>query len=307
MSWRDRRRVSNHSREEVDMTSPASANFPWSQIPEPAPGEIRRGRLPDLATSSPGGDYLAARGSRSGPSLVLLAGSGAGFAAIHGLFRLAEVLDARRLGGSLLIRIGENSAIPPTEPLLEPADALVAFEALRPGWRELPCAAYLNDPHGESLARRMAEASGLTYVYERSSANTAAEPTAWMAEQGRPAVRLRIPDAVDERPEAAEQVFQGLINILRVLDMLEGQLAPTASVRLQQPAYAQAPAAGYWTPIAKPGQRLRINDRLGSFRDGQGNELGNLLTNISGILLGISDEIWVEPGQPLAELARPAG
>ncbi len=45
--------------------------------------------------------------------------------------------------------------------------------------------------------------------------------------------------------------------------------------------------------------------RLGSFRDGQGNELGNLLTNISGLLLGISDEVWVEPGQPLAELARP--
>ncbi len=77
------------------------------------------------------------------------------------------------------------------------------------------------------------------------------------------------------------------------------------SRELQPPAIADAPVAGYWSPSARPGQRMRIDDALSSFRDAQGNELGNLLTNISGILLGISDEVHVEPGQPVAEIGRP--
>jgi hypothetical protein len=285
------------------MTSPASASFPWSQAPEPPSGEFRAGRLP----SHLGGDYLAARGARPGPALLLLVAPAAGFAAIHGLFRLAEALDARRLAGSLLIRVAADGSGSHPQELLEAADALVAFAPLRPGWRELPVASYALSGKAEvdRRAGQLASATGAPYCYG-ATAGDQHEPVAWMAGRGGLAVRLRMPCAVDERAETVERVFQGLIDILRVLGMLEGQLSPIESRELQPPAYAEAPVAGYWSPAARPGQRIRIDDRLGSFHDGQGHELGNFLTNVSGLLLGISDEVWIEPGQPLAALARPA-
>jgi hypothetical protein len=290
------------------MTSPASAQFPWSQTPEPPSGEFRTGRLPAGPGGRSSGDYLAARGARPGPALLLLADPDTGYAAIHGLFRLAEVLDAQRLAGSLLIRLaGSGSDASPTD-LLEVADGLVVFQRLRPYWRELSVASYVTADSADvdGRADQMAAASGTPYRYRLGQSDSTAGPAGWMAARGRPAIRLRVPSEVDDRSAAVERVFQGLIDVLRAFGMLEGQLSPTGSNLVQPPAYADSPTSGYWSAAARPGQRIRIDDALGSFRDGQGNELGNLLTNVSGLLLGISDEVWVEPGQPLAELVRPA-
>lgn len=289
------------------MTSPASASFPWSQAPEPPSGEFRTGSLPAGSGGGPSGAYIAARGARHGPALLILAGPAAGYGVIHGLFRFAEVLDARRLAGSLFIRLASsgNGAVP--SELLDPSEALVEFEDLRPNWQQLPTASYTVT--GETIIDRRSEqlalSSSTPYCYGQSPAPARSAPLDAMAARGRTAVALRLPSEVDSRRAAVEIVFQGMIDILRVLGMLEGQLSPSASRAMQPPAFADAPTAGYWSPAARPGQRMRIDDRLGSFRDAQGQELGDLLTNISGILLGISHEVWVEAGQPVAELARP--
>ncbi len=285
------------------MTSPASASFPWPQAPEPPSGEFRTGRLP----AHIGGDYLAARGARPGPALLLLVDAAAGYGAVHGLFRLADVLDARRLAGSLLIRVAGGAAGGEVAELLDPANAMVEFERLRPTWRQLAIAGYGHTGNGplDSTPEQMAAASGATYRYSRPLVDADATLASRSASRELPRLVWRVPDVVEERAEAVEGVFQGLINILRVLGMLEGQLPPAESARLQPPADAEAPAAGFWSPTARPGQRLRIDDRLGTYHDSQGNALGDLLTNVSGILLGISDGVRVAPGQPLAEIARP--
>ncbi|MEZ4520761.1 MAG: hypothetical protein R3A46_03800 [Thermomicrobiales bacterium] len=281
------------------MTSPASAQFPWSEVPEPPSGEFRSGKLP----AGIGGDYLAARGSRPGPALLISVDARSGYAAVHGVFRLAAVLDARRLSGSLLVQVGGRGA--DISDLLESSDALIVFEHLRPEWQELAAAGYerAGNSAADRLASEMAANSGLRYRYGGPAPG-------WLTGLSNPeraAVSLRVPGSVDGRPEAVESVFQGLINMLRVAGMLEGQLAPVDSVELQPPAFARAPVSGYWSPAARPGQHIRTNDKLGSFLDAQGNELGDLLTNISGTLLGISAEVRVEEGQPLAELSRPLG
>lgn len=284
------------------MTSPASASFPWSQAPEPPSGEFRSGHLP----SGIDGDYLAARGVRPGPALLLLVGPEAGYAAVHGLFHLAAVLDARRLAGSLLIRVANDGDRAHLQDLLEVADGLVNFQRLRPGWRELSLTSYAatGSADVDHRAEQMAVAAGAPYCYGRAMEDED-DPVAWMAQRGRIAIRWRAPTAVEERLDATERVFQGVIDVLRAFGMLDGQLSPSGSRPLQPPANALAPTAGFWSPAARPGQRLRIDDKLGSFHDLQGHELGNLLTNISGILLGVSDVVRVEPGQPVAELARP--
>ncbi len=247
------------------MTSPASASFPWSQTPEPPSGEFRTGRLPAGPSGRSNGDYLAARGARPGPALLLLADPEAGYAAIHGLFRLADVLDAHRLAGSLLIRLaGSGNDASPTD-LLEVADGLVVFQRLRPAWREMPIASYVAADSADVDGRsdQMAAAFGTPYRYRVEQSDSAAGPAGWMAARGRPAIRLRVPCDVDDRSAAVERVFQGLIDVLRVFGMLEGQLTPTESHLLQSPAYAEAPTAGYWSPAARPGQRIRIDDASG--------------------------------------------
>jgi predicted deacylase len=126
-----------------------------------------------------------------------------------------------------------------------------------------------------------------------------------MARHGKLAVNWTVPDDADERADAVERVFQGAINMLRGLGMLEGQIVPPESRRLNPPVRAIAPVAGYWSPAARPGQRIRVNDSLGAFRGLRGEELGDLLSNVSGIVLGYSAAVRVEEGDPLVALARP--
>ena len=285
------------------MTSPASASFPWAQVPEPPSGEFRSGRLP----AGIDGGYLAARGSRPGPALLILADPTSGYAAIHGLFHLADMLDARRLAGSLLVRLGPPGGGGSNFDLRDPAGALVSFVEVRPGWREHGLATYPATGIAEvdRISEQMALSSGAPY--RSGSMTRGLPPTAAGPQRDLPAVAIRYPDEPDARSKAVEQVFQGLIDTLRVLGMLEGQPSPAASRAVHAPALAAAPASGFWSPAARPGQRLRIDDRLGSFHDSQGRELGDLLSNVSGIVLGISDQVWIEAGQPVAEVARPVG
>lgn len=285
------------------MTSPAFASFPWPQVPEPPSGEFRSGRLPAAAG---GGSYIAARGSRPGPALLVLAGAASGYPAVQGMFRLAGVLDAHRLAGSLLIRLAGSGPVAIAGDLLDAADALLIAGDAPPDWRQHATLGYA--PTGQpELDRRfagIAALSGAPYHFALRL-RTGDDPLAVMARRGRFAARWRVPDRPDDREAAVEQVFQGAINMLRGLGMLEGQVMPVESRQLQPPDVALAPVDGYWAPAARPGQRIRINDRLGSFRDAQGEELGDLLSNVSGILLGISTAVWVVSGAPLAELARP--
>ncbi|CAN5688967.1 hypothetical protein BH23CHL2_BH23CHL2_30820 [soil metagenome] len=285
------------------MTSPASAQFPWSDVPEPPSGEFRSGRLPAQAG---GGNYIAARGSRPGPALLALVGPWSGYPAVHGVFRLADVLDAHRLAGSLLIRLAGDDAGEVGADLLVPAGGLLQMAALMPGWSQLATAGTVRTGQTEldDQASRIAKLGGAPFHFALETDESQA-PVSAMARRGRLAVRWTVPDDPDERAGAVEQVFQGAINMLRGFGMLEGQIVPPESRELHPPARAIAPVAGYWLPVARPGQRIRINDSLGSFRDGQGSELGELLTNVSGILLGISNAVWVEAGEPVAELARP--
>jgi predicted deacylase len=106
---------------------------------------------------------------------------------------------------------------------------------------------------------------------------------------------------------ALEAVFQGAINMLRTLAMLEGQIMAAETHQVEPPGYAPAPLAGLWSPAVRLGQRVRVNDRLGSFRDLRDEELGDLLSNVSGIVLGYSAAVHVDAGDPLVELARLPG
>ncbi len=285
------------------MTSPASASFPWPQMPEPPSGAFRSGRLPVKI----GGSYLAARGSRPGPALLVLAGPPAGYSAVQGLLRLVDVLDAHRLAGSLLIRLASSAAQAMLDELLDPADALIVAGELRPGWRELEVVDHTGTGHQalNELAGRIAARSGARYRYARPAHAQPDGSVAVMAARGKIAVHWLIPDLFEERDQSVERVFQGMINMMREIGMLEGQVVEANGLEVQPPVTVPAPATGYWSPTARTGQRIRINDRLGSFRDGQGNELGDLVSNVSGILLGISINVWVDAGEPVAEMARP--
>lgn len=286
------------------MTSPASASFPWPQVPEPPSGEFRSGRLP---AQSGGGGYIAARGSRPGPALLVLAGAASGFPALHGMFRLAGVLDAHRLAGSLLIRLAASGPVDVAGDLLGVADALLIAGDAPVDWQQLATIGYAasGQPQQDSRAARTVALAGAPYYFALRLPAAGDDPLAFMAGRGKFAARWMVPDRPGEREAAVEEVFQGTINMLRGLGMLEGQVAPVESRTLEPPAAAVAPVDGYWAPSARPGQRIRINDRLGSFRDAQGEELGDLLSNVSGILLGISTAVWVASGAPVAELARP--
>jgi hypothetical protein len=284
------------------MTSPASASFPWPQVPEPPAGEFRSGHLAGTGTG-----YLAARGSRPGPALLVLAETSSGHPAVHGLLRLADVLDAHRLAGSLLLALGASDLPNGLDELLGAAGALIVAASLPPDWHCLSRAAHMTTGSNEvdEIAARLATVSGASFRYAMNPHEGRRDPVSSMASRGRVALRWQLPDPVDQREAASEAVFQGAINMLRVLGMLEGQILAPDSRQVDSPGLALAPLAGLWSPAVRLGQRVRVNDRLGSFRDLRGDELGDLLSNVAGIVLGFSAAVWVDERDSLVELARP--
>jgi predicted deacylase len=237
----------------------------------------------------------------------MLADAPAGYPAVHGLLRLADVLDAHRLAGSLLLALTASERPAGIDGLLDAAGALIVAARLPPDWQCLSQAAYVTTGSDEvdELAMRLATVSGASFCYAMPAREGRRDPLSTMSGRGRVVVRWQTPDLVDERESEVEAVFQGAINMLRVLGMLEGQILALESREVEPPGRALAPLAGLWSPAVRLGQRVRVNDRLGSFRDLRGDELGDLLSNVAGIVLGYSAAVWVDEGDSLVELARP--
>lgn len=300
------------------MTAPASAHFPWSQVPEPPPGERRTGRMqwpePDLGGASL--PYIAVRGGESGPALVVSALGHPSYSATHGILRFAGVLDAHRLRGSLMLLPGGLPAGSDPEALrarlwsdvVEPAEALISLEGPPPErvtaghtiWYRAAAAV-------DDQAADMAEVLGARYVLGRQLPARPSMLAEQAAASGKPALQAVIADDLERREEQLEETFVGIINVLRVLGMLDGRVTESATERVELIGIAQAPVGGLWTPTVRPGQRVRVNDALGIMQEPTGTDLGRLVATHAGTVLSYTRAVAVREGDELVCLVRGAG
>lgn len=316
-----------------------SATFPWRAIPPPEPGEKRTGALrwADRLLAGLAWPYFAIRGGQPGPAVLVTAGvHGGEYPGVLAARRLGRVLDPTRLHGSLLIlpivnvtafwersafvtpqdgrnlnrlfpgratgTFGERLAYALTHDTLTPADAVIdmhagdIFETFA-----LVAARYLSgDPEVDDRSRRMVEAFGLPWANTMPPTALAGSLAGAATQLGKAAMMVEVGGGGVASDDDVARAFQGLVNVLRALDVLEGLPAPGETPRWVDPGdEPRAPLDGLWRPHVRLEQVVQAGDLLGSLSDPFGEPLADIRAERGGVVLYFCTALAVRTGDPL--------
>ncbi len=327
-------------------SQPATARFSWSIVPEPAPGEKRSGYFSwhDTVLRELRWPYIAIRGRQPGRAVAIVAAiHGGEYPGILGALRLGRLLNPDRVHGSLLIlpivnlpAFRERTAFVtphdgrnlnrsfPGNPtgtfsevlayrllheIVAPSDALIdlhsgdVFETLSPyaGYHDS------GNDHQDRLARAMTEAFGLpdaiAYPYSTSTVSLTGNATLL----GVPTIFVEVGGNALAPDDQTLTVYQGLINTLRALGILEGLRTPTATRWLQPGTNITAAVDGLWRPTVELRQSVSANTPLGTLLDMLGNEIATITTPTDGVVLYYLSALSARQGDVLAYVAREPG
>lgn len=320
------------------MGQPASAVFPWSVVPEPGAGEKRTGYLRWRDDALRGWElpYVAVRGSQPGRAVAIVAAlHGGEYPGVLGALRLARMLQPKRVGGSLLILPVANQPsfwarsafiTPPDgknqnrvfpgnahgtltevlawrlmEEVVAPADVVIdlhsgdVFESLAAHAVRYE----MGDAATDDLTKRMCAAFGLPFAVTYPRPKTSGSLAGNAALAGKLTLSVEVGGNALATDDDVQAVFQGLINALRVVDVLGGTL-PESSVRWLEAGWQfRAPADALWRSAVRPGQPVAAGDVLGTLYDQLGEELARPVSELAGIVLYHMSALAVREGDPL--------
>ena len=277
---------------------------------------------------------LDVRGELDGPHLCLIAGiHGCEYSSIAAVRRFACALDPARLAGSVTaVPIVNLPSYWARSPFVSPADGknlnrcfpgnlegtysdVLAHDVFE---RLIAPSDYLVDLHGgdmveglepfalydesrvEETAREMAIAFGLPYVMrlERAGAPVGGTTSAAAAAAGIPAVIAEAGGRGLLEEAAVELHVRGLENVLRRLDMLDGDPEPPqAGMRsVARFVWLRSSAAGWWEPFADAGAEVGEGALLGTVSDLFGDVLEEISAPEAGVLLFVTTSPAVGEG-----------
>lgn len=323
-------------------SEPASADFPWSIVPEPGSRDKRTGYLSwrDSHLRGLRLPYIAVRGRAPGPAVAIVAGiHGGEYPGILGALRLSRVLDPERVRGSLLIMpIANLSAFWERSAFVTPQDgrnlnrqfpgrATGAYSdvlALRlmqdiAGPADIVIDLHSGDvfetladhvlyyvtntPQVDDLSRSLASAFGVPYALAYPPPEDPGGLIGNVALLGKVGLFVEVGGNAIARADQEQTVYQGLVNSLRVLGMLGGQTPEFTPRWLSPGAQTSAPRDGLWRAAVELEQQVSAGDLLGTLSDPLGNELERLTAGDAGIVLYYMSALAVRQGDPLVYLA----
>jgi predicted deacylase len=319
----------------------ASALFPWSLVPELGAGEKRTGYAvwTDSVLAGLRWPYIAVRGHRPGRAVAVVAAiHGGEYAGVLGAQRLGRVIDPARVHGALLVlpvvnlpafwervafvsppdgrnlnrafpgkatgTFSEVLALRLMQDLVAPADAIIdlhggdIFETLAQH------AGYytLGDAGIDALAREMAEGFGLPWAVAHPRPAAPRGLVANAALLGKAAIFAAAGGNALAGDDDVQAVYQGLVNALRALGVLEG-MRPASDVRWLAPgARIVAPGDGLWRPAVALEQQVADGEPLGTLTDLLGHEIARLDAPTSGMVLSFMSALAVRKAELLVTL-----
>jgi uncharacterized protein len=327
------------------MSEPAMAAFPWSIVPEPQSGEKRTGYFfwRDTVLRGLRWPYIAVRGRQPGAAVAVVAAiHGGEYPGILGALRLGRLLDPDRVHGSLLIlpivnissfwertafvtpqdgrnlnrlfpgraggTFGDVLALRLMEDVVGPADAVIdlhsgdVFETLADH-----VAVYTTGREEvDDLSRRMAETFGVPIALAYPQPVEPRGMVGNAALLGKVHLFVEVGGNALASADQVLTVYQGLVNTLRVLDLLGGQ-PPPATVRWCEPGVQlSAPTDGLWRPVIQLKQRVAPGDLLGTLSDPLGQEIARISADSAGLVLYYMSALAVRTGEPLVYLVNGA-
>jgi predicted deacylase len=296
-------------------------------VEAPVPGRVARGNIAWGDRLLEGWDfpYVALRGARPGPAVVITAGyHGSEYPSIDAVVRLGATLDPATVSGQVLcLPLMNPSAFWERMAYLTPVDGL-NLNRVFPGKpqgsfservahhlfaRAIGRADAYIDLHGgdlpegllpfsawfesgerdvDSRGRAMAEAFSSPHVVAQSDARTLVVGQAFTvaAKRGIPSIIAEDGEAGMNQKEASDRLLFGLENVLRHLAVLPGGARPVPPARhFAKIAAFFAPQAGFFTASARLGDAVSEGQSLGRLTDFFGATLAEVTAPASGKLL----------------------
>jgi predicted deacylase len=293
----------------------------------PAPGSVARGNIAWGDRLLQGWDfpYVALRGARPGPAVVITAGyHGSEYPSIDAVVRLGATLDPATVSGQVLcLPLMNPAAFWERRAYLTPVDGLnlnrvfpgkpqgsfserVAYHLFA---RAIGRADAYIDLHGgdlpESLlpfsvhfesgerdidvrSRAMADSFGSPHVIAQNDARTLVVGQAFTvaAKRGIPSIIAEDGEAGMHQQEASDRLLWGLENVLRHLAVLPGGARPTPPARhFARMTSFVAPVAGFFKATARLGDEVAAGESLGHLTDFFGATLAEIAAPAAGKLL----------------------
>ena len=129
---------------------------------------------------------------------------------------------------------------------------------------------------------------------------------------GIPSLTLELGMGMAIDPPAVDAGAQGIMNVLRAYEMIDGVVEPITQVpvidlgfQVRRDDSARAPVSGILQSVVQPGQPFTEGDLLGRVVDIYGRSIdgGDITASADGWLIGWRNGIAVYRGQPVASLA----
>ena len=156
---------------------------------------------------------------------------------------------------------------------------------------------------GDPEAKRLAEAFGCEPILDGKGPKGAFRREACRA--GCPTIIMEGGEVWKVEPTIVETAVRGVRNVLRELDMLEGeQERPDYQVVIGRTKWVRAEGGGFLRFHVQPGEVVACGQALATNTDLLGNE-GNLLTSpFDGIVIGMTTLPAVSPGEPVCHIGQ---
>jgi predicted deacylase len=286
--------------------------------------------------------YFAVRGRVPGPAVAITATiHGGEYPGPLGAIRLGRTLDAATLRGSVVILplINQSSfwartafitpqdgrnlnrvfpgkangtyaevlAFRLMQDVLIPADAVVdlhsgdIFEALANHTGRFAA----GDAELDARTAAMSAAFGLPYDISWPRPGNPGGLTGNTTLLGKPSLLVEVGGNGLASAEDETAVYDGLVNTLRALGSLPGDVRPAAQKVVGSGAQLRAPETGLWRSAVTLEQQVAEGALLGTLTDQLGEEIARLTAPIDGTVLYYMTSLAVQQGDPLVNIVIP--
>jgi len=152
----------------------------------------------------------------------------------------------------------------------------------------------------------MAEAFGVTFLslFKRPESGPVAKMFTTVAtERGIPAITVELSGQWDLYPKSVEEGYRGIVNLMRHLGMVEGELEPPKRrvvVERFLPVEVRSPVEGLFLPFKDPGAEVKKEETLGRLVDTLRLEEMDVKSPMDGVIFRIGR------GRPHTDVKLPA-
>ena len=151
--------------------------------------------------------------------------------------------------------------------------------------------------------KRIAEAFGCELIVDGKGPQRALRPEATKA--GCATIIMEGGEVWKVEPSIVESSVRGIRNVLRALNMIEGEIeAPDYQVVIQSSKWVRAESGGFLQFHVQPGNVIEKGQALATNNDLLGHELDVLTAPYDAVVIGMTTLPAVSPGEPVCHLGK---